>query len=428
MPPIAKARRSGSYTGTNLWNRARTQLGGVILFAVLLPTVVLGFFYDDFLQAAASQQTLLGVTLAASLSVLLVRNISLHPGIKSAFFAFPSVLICFALTFSLFLLFRIEYGRALFLTSGVVTLVWLYIVEIMVERGPALSVGIVPFGEVSMLAGVSKLELHWLSEPKAETDYDMLIADFRADLPDDWETFLADCALAGIPVLHVKQLHESLTGRVEIEHLSENSFGSLVPYIGYLRLRRGFDFIAAALAAVLLMPVFVMVSVAIKLDSRGPVLFRQARIGYRGAPFQVAKFRTMIADRNEEDARAGAMTLDNDVRITKLGRILRRTRIDELPQILNILRGEMSWIGPRPEAEVLSRWYESELPFYRYRHIVPPGITGWAQVTQGHVAELDQVMSKLHYDFYYIKNFSPWLDALIVAKTVQTMVTGFGSR
>jgi len=126
--------------------------------------------------------------------------------------------------------------------------------------------------------------------------------------------------------------------------------------------------------------------------------------------------------------RSVAFTQDNDPRITRLGRYLRRTRIDELPQVLNILRGEMSWIGPRPEAEALSRWYEEELPFYRYRHIVPPGITGWAQVNQGHVFEIDQVTDKLQYDFYYIKNFSPTLDVLILAKTIGTVITGFGAR
>jgi lipopolysaccharide/colanic/teichoic acid biosynthesis glycosyltransferase len=136
----------------------------------------------------------------------------------------------------------------------------------------------------------------------------------------------------------------------------------------------------------------------------------------------------MVASRDEQDLRVGAQTLDDDPRITRIGHFLRRSRIDELPQIINILKGEMSWIGPRPEAEALSQWYEAELPFYRYRHIVPPGITGWAQVNQGHVFEIDQVMSKLQYDFYYIKNFSPWLDALIAAKTIPTMINGFGSR
>jgi lipopolysaccharide/colanic/teichoic acid biosynthesis glycosyltransferase len=107
---------------------------------------------------------------------------------------------------------------------------------------------------------------------------------------------------------------------------------------------------------------------------------------------------------------------------------LRKFRLDELPQIFNIMKGEMSWIGPRPEAEVLSRWSQSEIPFYRYRHVVKPGISGWAQVNQGHVADVEQVHRKLQYDFYYIKYFSPWLDLLILLRTIKTILTGFGSR
>ena len=106
--------------------------------------------------------------------------------------------------------------------------------------------------------------------------------------------------------------------------------------------------------------------------------------------------------------------------------MLRTLRIDELPQIFNILKWQMSWIGPRPEAEVLSVWYTSEIPFYRYRHVVKPGISGWAQVNQGHVAEVDEVHRKLQYDFYYIKYFSPWLDLLILFRTIKTMLTGWG--
>jgi lipopolysaccharide/colanic/teichoic acid biosynthesis glycosyltransferase len=128
------------------------------------------------------------------------------------------------------------------------------------------------------------------------------------------------------------------------------------------------------------------------------------------------------------DPRAAAITDDDDDRITRVGSVLRHSRLDELPQIWNILRGQMSWIGPRPEAEILSHWYVKELPFYRYRHVVKPGISGWAQVNQGHVAEVDEVNRKLQYDFYYIKYFSPWLDILILVRTIRTMLTGFGSR
>jgi lipopolysaccharide/colanic/teichoic acid biosynthesis glycosyltransferase len=135
-----------------------------------------------------------------------------------------------------------------------------------------------------------------------------------------------------------------------------------------------------------------------------------------------------VGSGHSTDARAAAMTGDLDPRVTPVGALLRRTRIDELPQVFNILRAEMSWIGPRPEAEVLSHWYVGELPFYRYRHVVKPGISGWAQTNQGHVAEVGEVHRKLQYDFYYIKYFSPWLDVLILFKTARTMLNGFGAR
>jgi lipopolysaccharide/colanic/teichoic acid biosynthesis glycosyltransferase len=170
-----------------------------------------------------------------------------------------------------------------------------------------------------------------------------------------------------------------------------------------------------------------VVAIAIRLDSEGPALFRQQRVGFAGRSITVYKFRTMRTAEADDDIRA-AITADGDGRVTSVGRILRNLRLDELPQILNILRWEMSWIGPRPEAEVLSAWYTSELPFYRYRHVVKPGISGWAQTNQGHVAEVDQVRRKLQYDFYYIKYFSPWLDILILVRTIITIMTGFGSK
>jgi lipopolysaccharide/colanic/teichoic acid biosynthesis glycosyltransferase len=170
-------------------------------------------------------------------------------------------------------------------------------------------------------------------------------------------------------------------------------------------------------------------AMAVRLDSPGPAFFRQRRMGYRGFDFTMLKFRTMrVEDAEDEDPRLAAITGAEDLRVTRVGRFLRRYRLDELPQVINVLKGEMSWIGPRPEAIPLSRWYEAELPFYRYRHIVRPGITGWAQLKQGHVAQVDEVLEKLHYDFYYIKNFSFWLDLLIVAGTLRVILSGHGAR
>jgi lipopolysaccharide/colanic/teichoic acid biosynthesis glycosyltransferase len=196
---------------------------------------------------------------------------------------------------------------------------------------------------------------------------------------------------------------------------------------GYFHLKGLVDFIFAVVLLSAALPLMAVIAAAIRLDSRGPVLFRQKRVGHAGKPIIVYKFRTMRPV-SADDERRAAMTDDADDRVTRIGRVLRNLRLDELPQIINILKWQMSWIGPRPEAEVLSRWYTSEIPFYRYRHVVKPGITGWAQVNQGHVAEVEQVHRKLQYDFYYIKYFSPWLDVLIVFRTIKTMLTGSGAR
>jgi lipopolysaccharide/colanic/teichoic acid biosynthesis glycosyltransferase len=256
---------------------------------------------------------------------------------------------------------------------------------------------------------------------------DALVADFSAEMPDEWEAFLADAALAGRVVYQHKQLSESLTGRVELTHLSENNFGSLVPMRGWFHLKGIADFLLALMLLPLALPAMALAGLAIRLEDRGSILFRQSRIGHAGNRITVYKFRTMRQVEVEDERRA-AMTDDDDDRITRVGAFLRRYRLDELPQIFNILKFEMSWIGPRPEAEVLSVWYTSELPFYRYRHVVKPGISGWAQVNQGHVADVEEVHRKLQYDFYYIKYFSPWLDLLILFRTIKTMMTGFGAK
>jgi lipopolysaccharide/colanic/teichoic acid biosynthesis glycosyltransferase len=170
----------------------------------------------------------------------------------------------------------------------------------------------------------------------------------------------------------------------------------------------------------------------VRWESPGPALFRQERVGYRGKTFTLYKIRTMRTEpappADPEASRRAAMTQVGDPRITRLGQFLRRSRLDELPQLLNIVRGEMSLIGPRPEARALSNWYEREIPFYHYRHIIKPGVTGWAQVNQGHVVDVSDTREKLHLDFYYVKNFSFWLDVLIVIRTLRTMTSGFGAR
>ncbi|MGF7160641.1 lipopolysaccharide/colanic/teichoic acid biosynthesis glycosyltransferase [Rhodoligotrophos appendicifer] len=375
------------------------------------------------------QTTILGTFLAHVAGFFAYRRIGNFPGVAAAGYIIPTFAITYGAVFLSIFFFRLDYSRFQAAASFLLCTLWYFGHGVAVRGIEPYRLAVVPGGDVEKLETIPGV--NWLRVTSAKLkvhDISGVVADLRANLSQEWVRYITQSALSGIPVFHVKQVRESLTGRVEIEHLSENTLGSLSPNHAYIKIKQAIDWLTAAIALLGLLPFLAAVSVLIRLDSPGPVFFRQERIGYRGQPITVFKFRSMKVSDEEGHDRERAITKVGDARITRLGRYLRRSRIDELPQLLNILRGEMSWIGPRPEAVVLSRWYEEELPFYPYRHIVRPGITGWAQVNQGHVAAVDDVLGKLHYDFYYIKNFSPWLDVVIVLKTIQTIITGFGSK
>lgn len=420
---FASARRT-------LWHRVRFQLGIGLLFAAVLPYAV-RFQFESRLAADIDSlnNSLIGTVVALIGGYYFFRRVSHYPGVRASYHIIPSFAVAYGVMLILFLFARLDYSRLHFLASFLLCVFWYYVVYFKLQRQHRLRIGVVPFGQVAALFEIP--DISWVrltDEEDKDGTYDAIVADLRADIPDEWERFLADRALAGTLVMHVKQMEESLTGRVAIEHLSENNLGSLIPGIIYAKVKRLWDLALAAAAIPLLAPFLLLIALVIRLDSPGPALFRQERMGYQGNPFMMLKFRTMTEGAAQDDPRVAAMTLEEDERVTRVGRFLRRYRIDELPQILNIFKGEMSWIGPRPEAVPLSLWYETELPFYRYRHIVRPGITGWAQVKQGHVAEVGDVLWKLQYDFYYVKNFSFWLDLLIVARTIRTILSGFGAR
>ena len=422
--PIAARSRQAIVT------RQRFSFAGALVFAGLLPFALRVLVLPDPAYFQTTVNALVANLLAVVLATWIRLSVQTFPGTRSGTLIAPSIIVAHATVVTLLLMTRLPYDRLGLFVGFAAHLIWVTGLYIAVHRRVRRRFAIVPCGGVEHLRRIDGVDWKMLRDPDlgATADCDAVVADFSADLPAEWEAFLADAALAGRMVFQVKQLSESLTGRVEVGHLSENSFGSLVPARGYFHLKAAIDFVAAAaLAPFALLPMFA-VGAAIRIDSKGPALFRQRRVGQAGRSITVYKFRTMRTDVDPGDELAAAMTGSHDPRITRLGAFLRRTRIDELPQIINILKGEMSWIGPRPEAEVLSSWYTGEIPFYRYRHVVKPGISGWAQVNQGHVAAVDEVHEKLQYDFFYVKYFSPWLDTLILFKTVRTMLTGFGSR
>ena len=409
--------------------RRRFQFAGALVVGALLPWFARGPLLPGTMFEAASLNTLVGNAVAVMIAFWTRLSIETYPGIRRSSVILPAALTGHGVAVVWFVLTRFPYDRVGLAAGFLLHVAWLYFLYIRAERRVRRRIAVVPFGATDRLIQIESVDWQVLKRPMLHDtrSCNAIVADFSAELPDEWEAFLADAALAGRIVYQVKQLAESLTGRVELEHLSENSFGSLVPALGYFYLKGLVDFAFALLLVPLVLPLMAVVAIVIRLDSKGPALFRQRRVGHAGRSIIVYKFRTMLKV-DEDDERSSAMTKADDVRITRLGHLLRKLRIDELPQLINILKWEMSWIGPRPEAQILSRWYTSEIPFYRYRHVVKPGISGWAQVNQGHVADVHDVHRKLQYDFYYIKYFSPWLDVLIFFRTIKTMLTGFGSR
>lgn len=251
------------------------------------------------------------------------------------------------------------------------------------------------------------------------------LEDRRAVLPVQC---LLDLKGSGVDILDGHHLYEEESGRLPIDELKPSA---IIFSTGF---RRGFavtltkrtvDLIAAVAGLLLTLPVLGIVAWAIKLDSPGPVFYRQVRVGLRAQPYMIWKFRSMFVDAEKSGAR---WTSEQDPRVSRIGRYLRKWRLDEIPQLINVLKGEMSLVGPRPERPVFVQDLRSVIPFYDLRHAVRPGITGWAQTQFRYGASLEDAHVKLQYDLYYVKNLSIRLDARILLKTIRVMLRGEGAR
>lgn len=405
---------------------------GLVLGA-FVPTIAFAIFLNEGQIAKIQSITGLGCAMAITVGFVGFRKLHLFPGSYSGY-----ILMWLSLAYGLLaiamLMLRLDYSRPQLIVSYVVAIAFFSFYQIAIVDRQRLRLALVPGGRTGEAPQVRHVDWTMLSVPEVDlSNIDGIVVDLRHDHSPIWAASIADFALAGIPVYHTSDAFELLTGRAEVNHLSENTLGSINPNNLYLRIKSGTDRIAALLLLIALGPLLAFIAIVIKLDSPGPVIFRQTRMGHRARPFRIFKFRTMIPEHlmpvpNADQSHRQAITTDDDPRITRIGRFLRRYRLDELPQLVNILRGEMSFIGPRPEARTLTEWYEREIPFYHYRHIIKPGLTGWAQVNQGHVAEISDVRDKLYLDFYYVKYFSPWLDLLITLRTVLIILTGFGAK
>jgi len=246
------------------------------------------------------------------------------------------------------------------------------------------------------------------------------LADRRGRLP---VRDLLESRVRGVAVDDGVELYERLTGKIAIESLTPSTLISSKDFRkSHLDLAFGhaLSLLVSALGLVLLAPLFALIAVALKLDSPGPIFFVQDRVGAGGRRFRLMKFRTM----RPAAGTTSEWVCDNGDRITRVGAVLRRYRLDELPQLINILRGEMNLVGPRPHPVTNVGLFAEHIPFYSLRSVVRPGLTGWAQVCQGYANGLEEETEKMRYDLYYIKHMSAWLDLRILFRTVRSVLGG----
>jgi len=240
---------------------------------------------------------------------------------------------------------------------------------------------------------------------------------------------LLECKLAGVSVIELSTFFERENGQVQLESLNASW---MILSEGFRQglardaVKRAFDLFVSGLMLLVSLPAMAFTALLIRLESSGPILYRQERIGQHGRPFTIFKFRSMRTDAESDGKPKWAG--QNDDRTTRVGRIIRKLRIDELPQIFNVFMGEMSFVGPRPERPFFVQQLLKEIPYYASRHSVKPGITGWAQVRYSYGASIEDAIEKLQYDLYYVKNHSLFLDLMILFQTAQVVLWGKGAR
>jgi sugar transferase (PEP-CTERM system associated) len=267
--------------------------------------------------------------------------------------------------------------------------------------------------------------------PRIVRDYDVdrivvALADHRGRLPI---SELLQAKLSGIRVEDATTTYERLTGKILIDDLKPSwlIFSDGFTISRWSRFgKRAIDLVLASVGFVLAAPLTVLTALAVYLDSGAPILYCQERVGQHGRRFTVYKFRSMRA--NAEQDGTPMWATEQDERVTRVGRFIRMTRLDELPQLWNVMRGDMSFVGPRPERPFFVEQLSKEIPFYQQRHAVKPGVTGWAQVKYQYGSSVEDAMEKLRYDLYYIKHLSVWLDLSIVFDTVKVILFGKGAK
>ena len=417
--------RSGSF---NRWAVFVAAVGVCILSLMFHGFSFLAI--DSWLLNKNIENVFWGLTLVYLSCLVLVLNLLSLPGSKPTYIIFPFILFAVMALVSVINLFRLEYSRsAITLGTGLVFILT-YSSYMILRLKQKLTYAVLPFGFYKPVLALDNEQFQLIEGPQwPSKPIDGLIVDGAAlintELSSEWQRFIAKALSNGVHVLNSIHTYESITGKSPLDSYSEFSFGELKPSDLYIAFKRLLESALIIVTAPFSLALLLITMLAIKLDSKGPLFFTQQRVGKGAKVFTLYKLRSMTVG---ADSRGAQFASANDVRVTAVGKVIRKLRIDEIPQLLNVLKGDMALVGPRPEQASFVERFEQEIPMYSFRHVVRPGITGWAQVTQGYADDDDSTREKLSYDFYYVKNIGIWLDFLIILKTLKTILTGFGAR
>lgn len=381
-------------------------------------------------------QSEINTLIAYGLFFLLGTSLLYRPkmlmGFRSMAHALPLTISLFGLVVLAIVIFRIEYSRPILLVCFIWSIVWFQLRLALALRYSKKKFWVVPQDSTAKLMALSgRVKFKSLEQPEymQSVNYnDGVIVDMHHTLSDAWNSFLSDLTMRKIPVYDAAFIYEAVTGRVSLNYIRHQLWNILPLPKNYLRFKRMGDIVLSIILLIMLFPFMLLCSLLIAYDSSGGVLFTQKRIGMNGAQFNMLKFRTM--NKRTSNKQYTASTQPQDSRITTVGAMLRYFHLDELPQLWNVLKGDMSLVGPRPAIADIEDKNARNIAYYQYRHIIQPGITGWAQVSQGYALDedLNSTKEKIERDFYYIKHLSLGMDIMVMILTVFAVISGKGAR
>jgi lipopolysaccharide/colanic/teichoic acid biosynthesis glycosyltransferase len=355
-----------------------------------------------------------GIIIAYTAAILIAGRIVSTPLCKRMPSVFLGVTSSYIFFIMLILAFRSYYSRPFLAIAFVASFFWLYVGQRLFFSASQIRYGFTHGSVIQELKKEWRENFIEIVSPNSREDFDILVISPYQDhpLPQEWARYITDKMIHGVPVVHPGTVYEFFVGRLPLQYMIDGPGVVIRRRKVYFYFKRLCDWVMLVTFGIPSLLCIGIVSVVILLTSGRPVFFFHERIGKNGKSFRMLKFRSMT-DSGE---------------ITAIGRLLRKYRLDELPQVWNILKGEMSFIGPRPETPELTRLYTEQIPFYPYRYSILPGITGWAQVNYGYASVTSENKIKLSYDMYYVKHASLLLDILIFLKTIKTIFIGFGAK